>query len=291
MEVSTGIGCRINCVYCPQSKIINAYTSRSNVLSLSFEMYRKCIDKIPLEVDIVFAGVAEPWLNKECTKMLMYAHEKGHRLSVYTTLVGMKLSDIEAFEMVPFKYFYVHLPSIEEYENINIDGEYLKLLAKIYRSSIKVRFECRGEKLHPKLKLVLGDAAILYPRLSTRAGNIPVKDIPFPEKKRGALGCLRNLHFNMLLPNGDVILCCMDYGMKHVLGNLLTEDYSSLFQGEVFLKVKKGMEDESLDILCRYCDILAYKANFLSKLMNPYIYLYQIKDFPSIKSLHGIAKR
>jgi len=25
---------------------------------------------------------------------------------------------------------------------------------------------------------------------------------------------------NVLLPNGDVVLCCMDYGLDHILGNL-----------------------------------------------------------------------
>ena len=37
---------------------------------------------------------------------------------------------------------------------------------------------------------------------------------------------------NVLLPNGDVVLCCMDYDLKHVIGNLLTQTYEEIMQGK-----------------------------------------------------------
>lgn len=33
---------------------------------------------------------------------------------------------------------------------------------------------------------------------------------------------------NVVLPNGDVYLCCMDYGLKHKLGNLLKQNFNDL---------------------------------------------------------------
>lgn len=33
---------------------------------------------------------------------------------------------------------------------------------------------------------------------------------------------------NVVLPNGDVVLCCMDYGLKHKLGNLLEQNFNDL---------------------------------------------------------------
>jgi len=33
---------------------------------------------------------------------------------------------------------------------------------------------------------------------------------------------------NVVLPNGDVVLCCMDYGLKHKLGNLLEQSFNDL---------------------------------------------------------------
>ena len=65
--------------------------------------------------------------------------------------------------------------------------------------------------------------------LTTRAGNVPLDKVASPKRKAKVMGCVRGLQQNVLLPNGDVLLCCMDWGMKHVLGNLLTGDYSNLF--------------------------------------------------------------
>ena len=79
-------------------------------------------------------------------------------------------------------------------------------------------------------------------------------------KKYGPLLCTKASNYgidvidqNVLLPNGDVCLCCMDYGMDHVLGNLLHQDYDSLFTGEKFLEVKEKMKAQDSDIMCRVC--------------------------------------
>jgi hypothetical protein len=68
----------------------------------------------------------------------------------------------------------------------------------------------------------------------SRAGNIEGKmDVPTPTKLKGPIRCRSCndlLNHNVLLPNGDVLLYCMDYGMKHILGNLLSVDYASLFE-------------------------------------------------------------
>jgi hypothetical protein len=47
----------------------------------------------------------------------------------------------------------------------------------------------------------------------------------------------------------------MDWSLQHILGNLLITDYDSLFKGEEYSKIVRGLEDDSSDILCRYCDI------------------------------------
>lgn len=37
-----------------------------------------------------------------------------------------------------------------------------------------------------------------------------------------------NYEQNVVLPNGDVVLCCMDYGLKHKMGNLLETNFDDL---------------------------------------------------------------
>lgn len=56
-----------------------------------------------------------------------------------------------------------------------------------------------------------------------------------------------------MLPDGCLVLCCQDYGMKHILGNLITQSWSEICDGEEYRKFADGMKDETIDILCRSC--------------------------------------
>ena len=42
---------------------------------------------------------------------------------------------------------------------------------------------------------------------------------------------------NVLLPDGRVVICCMDYSLQHVIGNLEKQSYYELFQGEEHKRV------------------------------------------------------
>lgn len=266
LEITTQIGCSNVCGYCPQDKLIAAYSKKSKVRRMSFDAFKECIDKLPDSVNIHFSGMSEPWLNPDCTKMLLYAHQRGHQVRVFTTLVGMTLEDFETIESVPLASFWVHLPSVQWSSKIRITEDYLKLLERVASSTvINASFgTCQGEAF-PVIKLILGyhqKKIIRYP-LTTRAGNIFVNGVRFPEREDKVLGCNRDLRQNVLLPNGDVLLCCMDYGMRHVLGNLLAQDYEDLYKGEEFLKVERGACRDSADILCKTCEYAIKKTPVL----------------------------
>ena len=263
LEITPKIGCSISCAYCPQDKLIAAYSKRSSIFELSFDRFKACLDKVPLNVDIIFSGMCEPFLNRDCSKMILYAYSRGHKVGVDTTLVGMSLSDISLLEKIPFRYFGVHLPSKEAKERIQVDNNYLILLDKTSKSNIKVFYKFHGDFPHPQVKRMVGN--IHWVHIVTRAGNLKIESWSYPKRKKGVIGCRRNLYWNVLLPSGDVLLCSSDYGMQHILGNLLSSGYNSLFRSEEFLKVKKGLGDESIDILCRHCDTFVYNEGFFEK--------------------------
>lgn len=67
----------------------------------------------------------------------------------------------------------------------------------------------------------------------------------------------RSIDRNVLLPDGRVLLCCMDYGMRHVLGSLWESSYHQLLRGAEARRVRAAMDDESLPVLCRHCTVAA----------------------------------
>jgi hypothetical protein len=63
--------------------------------------------------------------------------------------------------------------------------------------------------------------------------------------------------WNVLLPNGDVVLCCHDYELTRVLGNLGTDDYEALFTSPALNELRllnqaPGHADASI---CKRCNM------------------------------------
>jgi hypothetical protein len=292
IEITTKIGCKNACAYCPQKMLIRAYRMRSNTLEMSLDVFKQCLDKIPTNVHVYFAGMCEPWLNSECTNMVLYAYKKGYKIHVNTTLVNMNLSDVDLLKTCSYEEFSVHLPSENGQENIMVDDKYLGVLETISKSDIKAVYKTHTEAAPLSIRLKLGNDIPNMPLL-TRAGNLKNANIPLPNRKRGGIRCARSMDWPVLLPNGDVILCCMDYGLKHVLGNLISTDHDSLFHSPEYLRVKKGLKDESLDILCRYCETYAGDADFAAKFHNFYLprVKYRIKNVKNLGDIFQLIRR
>ena len=74
LEITTRIGCSVNCVYCPQKTLAARYMETGNAdnkpIVMSLDTFKACLDKTPKDTRIDFSGMAEPWQNKDCTKMV-----------------------------------------------------------------------------------------------------------------------------------------------------------------------------------------------------------------------------
>ena len=250
LEVTTKVGCPHRCGYCPQDVFVHAYLKRSSETLMTFETFKACVDKLSKSVGIHFSGMCEPWSNPQCTRMVLYAHQAGHGVCVFTTGSGMSLADLEAIKEVPFQLFEMHLPDKDGVMRFDVTPGYLEVLRAISASGMRnVRFGAFGD-IHPLVREALRDQIIKQKVIHSRSGNLSgVKT----KRLKGAISCEKGLNCNVLLPNGDVIACCNDYGMKHVLGNLRSQTYEALFQGEEVARIKRGFLDPSVDIRCRYC--------------------------------------
>ncbi len=261
MEITTGIGCRVNCRHCPQSRIVSRYLARSGAAKMTFTLFREFLEKIPPAVAVHFSGMAEPWLNGECTRMLLHAAAQERRIAVYTTLQGMTERDFDAIRDVEYKIFSIHLPDAEGNAHIPVDERYLRLLERIVRYPVKAtierQFSCHGT-LHPAVRsLVEGSGITLYGSMLDRAGNLEDCGLE-PVSHRGRITCGRagdRLDRNVLLPDGTVLLCCMDYNMDHVLGNLQLQEYDELFSGDAARAVRMSLESEERPSICRRCSV------------------------------------
>tara|TARA_R100000152_G_C6772547_1_gene199493 strand:- start:560 stop:2242 length:1683 start_codon:yes stop_codon:yes gene_type:complete len=329
LEITVNIahkGCAVACIVCPQdklSKTYNLYPENKLIRDLSFDTFKTAIDKVPLTTRIDFSGYTEPYLNKDCSKMIKYVHDRGHTVSVYTTLVGATESDVDLLLDIcqhptrPFSAFdqenplCIHLPDEGGVMPVKITKKYKRVLKYLITKAqslglglgthIRMMTMDKNGKLSKEILDVFPVDKIPFQfKAISRASNLDDEGVkrkaPTMTNYEGGVGmktgkiiCKSNsLHNNVLIPNGDVHLCCMDYGLEAKVGNLLENDYDYLHNGEGMKYITDRMADDSLDgdIICRRCENADYEFNedFVMKtidMQDTLNYLYEKLDSES----------
>ena len=203
---------------------------------------------MPQDVRIDFSGMCEPFANKRCADMILYAAEKGHPLALYTTLQGATEEDYQKLKDLNYEVVTIHLPDADGRSIFKITDEYLDLLSK-WRCN---NYSCHG-RLDSRILPFINRGIGLITFMHDRAGNVECRPHSAIAHDRAML-CITSgmyLNHNVLLPDGTVLMCCMDYGMTEVFGNLYEQTYEEVVNSEE----AKRMRDKLIegDSICRRC--------------------------------------
>ena len=264
VDLTTNIGCRVQCKFCPQDVSMSNYAIKngSNKIEfgkpilLPYETFVKILKKIPKNVLIRFSGFSEPFLNPECIKMIKYAYDNGYQIQLYSTLVGMTVDDVDILNTIKLQKFVIHLADVEKYAKIPL-ALHKEILTKITLSSMKNIFFMSMGTVPDEIKNIIG-MDIKASEMQDWAGNIDFGKKT--ERITGPILCTMNRSKNnrdippIILPNGDTILCCKDWSMDYVLGNLHDCTYNELFESKTYHEILKKMQSENDEILCRNCE-------------------------------------
>lgn len=261
LEITTKIGCSINCRFCPQNILYKAYLKNKNrdvVMKLS--TFERCLRKIPQDTIITFSGFCEPFLNVNCIDMMEIAVNMGYDITLNTTLVGVNEDIAFRLKKLPIKHMIFHTPDVRNYSRISVDNQYLKIvdmLLDVKMSDGKPLIKTANSHSEPPdqiKELLSGRVTYAVDGLQDIAGNIKDKEVAMNINLDGEIICSQSkeLNRNVLLPDGTVVLCCLDYGMKHILGNLMNETYEEIINSVTMQNVKKAMKN-NLPVLCRNC--------------------------------------
>ncbi|MGY4509725.1 sulfatase maturation enzyme AslB (radical SAM superfamily) [Bradyrhizobium sp. USDA 3650] len=257
LEVTTTTGCVVGCSYCPQDKFAERQRAISDVKHLSLQDFKRCLARVPATVDISFSGYSEPWLNPACTEMVEHAYACGHGIRIFTTLVGMNGRDLRRLRALQFRGFLVHVFDDGTHMDSGlVRRNYVDLMRQLVDAGISsLLFIVMGE-VHPELVDIIPDEALVRsrpPRSRPASGELRMVEARQPIV--GALTCPDERQYrNVLLPNGDVTFCCMDFERRHVLGNLLRDRHKDLFEGATFGKIASRMNGADGLLLCRTCE-------------------------------------
>jgi hypothetical protein len=207
LEIAVAVGCPNSCLkYCPQEVLNKAYKSSKRMMS--FEDFKKILVSVPKTVYLDFAGLTEPFVNPDFVRMAQYARDKGFQFGVKTTLVNASVESIRAVAETKPCCVFIHIPDGTNFVAPDDD---------LYRKALVAGFKY----FRNAVTSVMNDLFATNNRETTARG--------IAKTRSGAGWCYRREHPQMVVfPDGTTVICCIDMGLKHVVGNLLTESYSVL---------------------------------------------------------------
>lgn len=271
MEITTISHCSVMCTFCPQITLKKAYGNNEKTMSL--ESFSKFLSKIPKNIDIHFSGYSEPWLNPKATEMFELSLLNNYNVAIYTTLYGMTINDAKRVIELCKKYkqqikiLVLHLQDKNKsMRGFKITEEYkeiLKLFINFKNENLLKDFQImtmdKNNNFDQEILEIVDKTTFNFKAIS-RAGNLKGEKTEYvvSPKHSEPIYCGKTPYYNqnVLMPNGDVALCCMDYGLQHIIGNLNSQEYWELFETKSIQEVRKNnMLNEYLDkTICRNCE-------------------------------------
>jgi Iron-sulfur cluster-binding domain len=177
-------------------------------------------------------------LHRLAPDFIAEAVSRGFKVHLYTTLVGLTPVGAEKLSLNRPEYVRLHAPDMTEFK---YDPH--KWLAQLEMFKAKAKLPYSVMAMSEVSPVISNAMTIDYPPMLSRGGNLWER-----EKIKGHLHCaMDRWHSNVVLPNGDVFLCCMDFGLTAPVGNLLNQSYAEILEaGERYRDVPPE--------ICRSCE-------------------------------------
>lgn len=244
IEITTKLGCANACHFCPQHLLSRSYKGKERLMSLV--QFERILSAVPKDVRIDFSGFVEPFFNSSCGRMINKAKTQGYTVHLYTTLMGMTDPDFEMLKSFPPDFIKIHAPDVTGLKIAPVI--WLAQFRKLLKTGLPFETMAMGA-LEPEVQAFMESShlAVELPSMISRGGNLWK-----PQKIEGPLFCSQDRwHQNVVLPNGDVYGCCMDYGLTLSLGNILIDGYDSIFAKAESMRQEKNPPADSI---CRTCE-------------------------------------
>ena len=238
LEITTMSACSVRCLLCPQDTLKAAYP-KGAAHRLTLAGFTEALRNTPKHVRIHFSGFVEPWLNRECTTMLDMALAQCYRVAVYTTCVGMR-DWMEVASLLIDARDRVDVVCVHHDDGVNMTDTQWQTI----RGKFADALELGGVKLEEMRMGGPGFEAI------DRAGLVQIGKAP--TRHVGPIKCSYTDTYthNVMLPNGDVVLCCMDYNLSERLGNLFEMRWDQLNREDI---AHSNTAERVRRTICRKC--------------------------------------
>jgi len=245
LEITVAVPCPEKCSFCPQQVLALAYKGD---LVMKLETLKRCLKTVPSNCRVDFTGFCEPLVHTDFGAMLQYVKSQGHSIHLFTTLIGLNHAKLDQIKKVAPEHICIHCP--DEVGFFVDDDKWILLHTIWLRARIPATYMAMG-RLTPKVKEHLDYMCIHVerPTMLCRGGSLwKINHL------QGEIRCAADRwHNNVLLPNGDVQICCMDFGLTMCCGNLLRQPYSEIEKTANEFAANHNPPDNCICRSCEWC--------------------------------------
>jgi radical SAM protein with 4Fe4S-binding SPASM domain len=220
----------------------------------------------------------EMFMNKNWDEYIEYARRiKDVHLSIFTN--GSLLNEENAKKLIELEVDSVNISfdgvSKEIYEKIRVNLNFDEVSKNII-NFVNLRNKMKAKKLIITISIIkmeetqklLNDFVKKWSKIvdkvtveefSTWCNKIRNNEINFSFQQ--AHPCIRLWHHLVVLVNGDVALCCLDYDGEVILGNIKENTIKEIWNSEKIQEYRKMHMNREFNklILCSKCNFLSYQ--------------------------------
>ncbi|MGE4546610.1 MAG: radical SAM protein [Desulfurella sp.] len=268
IEFTMQVGCGVGCSFCPQSIFVKNY--KSDIKRFTLENFKRALNNIegsPIK-GIKFSGFSEPLEHSEIYDFIIEAYKKNFHVELITTLKNFSKEGFEKIKDLPIRcHVSIQPPNANNRKGLKDTDAWnnIELLLSL-KPTCDLVFGCLDNNLTKENKNDIKKLAdklnitVKYEKYTTRAGYLGNSII----HKKQKLLCKHNMG-PVALPNGDLALCCMDFGLRHIIGNIFDQRYIDILNSDKLLEILKIMLGRTQgDILCHTCEYAKPVPDFLS---------------------------
>jgi len=267
--------CNLRCIMCPYPKM----KRKKELMPMS--VFKKIVDEAKELgcATVTLQVYSEPLLDPFLIYRIKYIKSKGMRAGFFTnaTLLNEKMALKILKSGLDFIKFSVDAGNKEDYEKIRVGGNWDKVKNNII-SFYKKRDELKLKK--PKISIFIikqrsneknikshkefwrdWSDEINISTVDNRAEDSISKS--FLKKYSRPYPCFTPKHLTVL-SNGKVVMCCLDYEGKMVLGDLKSQSLKEIMNSENFKKILElhmSFQGDKID-MCKNCTRLYRNSAF-----------------------------
>jgi radical SAM protein with 4Fe4S-binding SPASM domain len=249
--IETNNTCNLECICCPVPKEMKREKGY-----MEFETFKKIIDLNPEIQRVYLTNWGEPLIHPDIIEMIHYAHSRGKQTALTTngTLLDKSLTrellesglDIIKFSVDGGK---------ETYQRVR-GFPYEKIESYILHF-IQMRNDLKKKTWVEVSMLIFNETTAeidsFFIRWKNKADFVNIQPKFFTITKKNYTPCRELWRIMVVLWNGDVVPCCVDFDGTIVIGNAKRENLQSLFKNKIMREIRKKHLLKKPPSLCEKC--------------------------------------